>query len=65
MAKAIRVTQWSGGKPAMVYYITQTPQFENVWCTLVTEDGNKVRLSGNITVEEGEFKERPISGRAH
>ncbi|MFO7776040.1 MAG: hypothetical protein R6W89_09605 [Candidatus Hydrogenedentota bacterium] len=63
MATPIRVTLWSGGKAVFVHYIEEPPQFEGIWCTFKNEDGYKVRLSGNISVEEGDFHERPISRR--
>ncbi len=56
-----RITLWSGGKPAMVHYVTRPPEFGGVCCSFQTDDGNIVRLMGNISVEQGSFEERPIS----
>lgn len=59
---AFRVTLWSGGKPAMVHYISRPPEVAGACCAFQTDDGNHVRLLGTISIEEGKFEERPISG---
>ncbi|HOE67713.1 MAG TPA: hypothetical protein PLO62_14435 [Candidatus Hydrogenedentes bacterium] len=58
-----RITLWSGGKPAMVHYVSRPPEFGGVCCSFQTDDGNVIRLMGNISVEQGKFEERPISAR--
>ncbi|MBI4557723.1 MAG: hypothetical protein HY706_09075 [Candidatus Hydrogenedentes bacterium] len=66
MAYKYRVTLWSGGKPALVFYVENGPEVGHGCCQFKTEDGNLVRLMGNVSVEEGKFEERPISmGRGH
>lgn len=61
MAKMYRITLWSGGKPAMVHYVKAAPRLGEGQCAFQTEDGDQVRLMGTISVEEGEFTERPIN----
>jgi hypothetical protein len=61
--KTYRITLWSGGKPAMVHYVTETPRLSEGVCAFRTEDNTVVRLMGNISIEEGTFEERRISNR--
>jgi hypothetical protein len=58
-----RITLWSGGKPAMVHYVTEAPGWQNGCLSFRTEDGSIVRLMGTISIEEGTFAERRISSR--
>ena len=57
-----RITLWSGGKPALVHYVKETPQMSGNVVGFKTDDGNAIRLVGNISIEEGDFTERPITG---
>ena len=63
MEKMYRVTLWSGGKSVMVYYVAKAPQLGNGMCSIETDEGHHVILSGVFSVEEGVFSERPISLR--
>ena len=63
MANTYRITLWSGGKPTLVHYVKQAPRSADGGIAFQTDDGAVIRLMGNISVEEGEFSERPISGR--
>jgi hypothetical protein len=59
--KAFRITLWSGGKPVQVHYVKETPRMADGCVAFKTEDGNVIRLLGNVSIEEGTFEERPIS----
>lgn len=61
MAKTYRITLWSGGNPALVSYTRETPAMSDGCVAFRNEDGNVIRLLGSISIEEGEFEERPIS----
>ena len=58
-----RVTLWSGGKPVVTNYATETPKMSEGCVAFRSVDGNVFRIAGNISIEEGDFKERPISIR--
>ncbi|MEK7794343.1 MAG: hypothetical protein AAB353_07425 [Candidatus Hydrogenedentota bacterium] len=62
MSKAFRITLWSGGKPVSVHYIKEAPQMAEGIVAYKTDDGNAVRLMGTISIEQGDFTERPITG---
>ncbi len=61
MAKTYRITLWSGGKPVVLMYSRELPKFSNGCVGFTDEDGNAVYLVGNISIEQGEFSERPIT----
>lgn len=61
MAKTYRITLWSGGNPALVNYTKETPAMSDGCVAFRNDDGNVIRVMGNISIEEGEFEERPIS----
>ena len=66
MAKTFRITLWSGGKPALVGYAKETPRLGEGCVAFRNEDGNVIRLMGDVSIEEGEFSERPINSmRVH
>ena len=58
-----RITLWSGGKPVVQSYTQETPKLSAGCVTFRSEAGNVVRIVGNISIEEGDFKGRPISSR--
>ncbi len=58
-----RITLWSGGKPVMQNYTPETPKMSEGCVAFRSEGGSLVRLVGNISIEEGDFKERPISSK--
>jgi len=61
MAKTYRITLWSGGYPALVHYTKETPGMSDGCVAFRDDDGNVIRVMGNISIEEGEFEERPIA----
>ncbi len=58
-----RITLWCGGKPVMPNYTRETPKLSEGCVTYRSEGGNTVRVVEDISIEEGDFKERRISGR--
>ena len=58
-----RITLWSGGKPVVLNYATETPKISEGCVAFRSESGNVFRIAGNISIEEGDFKERPISSK--
>jgi len=58
-----RITLWSGGKPVVQNYTQETPKLSEGCVTFRSEAGNIFRIVGNISIEEGDFTERPISSR--
>ena len=58
-----RITLWSGGKPVMLNYTQETPKVSEGCVAYRSEDENVVRIVGNISIEEGDFKERRITSR--
>ena len=58
-----RITLWSGGKSVITSYAEETPKMSEGIVAYRSEGGNIVRLMGNISIEEGDFKERRISGK--
>ena len=58
-----RITLWSGGKPVMLNYAQETPKMSEGYVAFRSEGGNVVRIVGNISIEEGDFKERRITSR--
>ena len=47
----------------MLNYALETPKMSEGCVAFRSEDGNVVRIVGNISIEEGDFKERPISSK--
>jgi len=62
MGKQFRITLWSGGKPALVHYTKESPKMLDGGVAFRTDDGNVIRVMGTISIEEGEFSEKRISG---
>ncbi len=58
-----RITLWSGGKSVMLNYAQEPPKVSEGYVVFRSEGGNVVQIVGNISIEEGDFKERPISSR--
>jgi hypothetical protein len=58
-----RVTLWSGGKAVMQHYTTERPKYSEGRCAVKIDENSMVHLIGTISIEEGAFAERPISGR--
>ncbi len=63
MANTFRISLWSGGKAVMVHYINETPKMSEGICAFRLDDGTIIRIMGTVSIEEGTFAERPISGR--
>ena len=64
MAKIFRITLWSGGKPVVVHYVKETPQMSEGVVAFRTDDGNVIRITGSISIEQGDFTgARPITAR--
>lgn len=47
----------------MQNYTPETPKMSEGCVAFRSEGGSVVRLVGNISIEEGDFKERPISSK--
>ena len=58
-----RITLWSGGKAVVLNYAQETPKMSEGCVAYRSEGGNVFRIVGNISIEEGDFEERPISSR--
>lgn len=61
--KQYRVTLWSGGKAVMQHYTPERPKYSEGRCAVQIDADTTVHLIGTISIEEGQFGERPISGR--
>ena len=53
-----RITLWSGGQPSLTFHIKEQPKFDQGMVAFRSDDGTVVRLTGSISIEEGEFAER-------
>ncbi len=45
----------------MLNYVQEPPKVSEGYVVFRSEGGNVVRIVGNISIEEGDFKERPIT----
>ena len=47
----------------MQHYTQETPKMSEGCVAFRSDGGSVVRIVGNISIEEGDFKEHPISSR--
>ena len=61
MDNTFRITLWSGGKPALMHVVKETPKMTDGCVAYRTDAGEVIRVMGNVSIEEGTFSEGRIS----